>query len=84
MKDILNRKENISLEHIFEDMWNSAISIIQPITRNHVEELICLSRPATLDDYILASNISKDNALKVIDTFSGIVLNENNCIGFLV
>ena len=83
LKDILNRKENISLEHIFEDMWNSAISIIQPITRNHVEELICLSRPATLDDYILASNISKDNALKVIDTFSGIVLNENNCIGFL-
>jgi len=83
LENILNRKDEISLEHIFDDMWNSALSVIQPITRNHVEELICLSRPARLDDFILASSISKTDALKVIDTLSGVILSENNSIGFL-
>lgn len=83
LENILNRKDEISLEHIFEDIWNSALSVIQPITKNHLEELICLSRPAKLDDFILASGITKVDALKVIDTLSGVILSENNSIGFL-
>ncbi|MDY3205524.1 MAG: TIR domain-containing protein [Arcobacter sp.] len=83
LENILNRKDEISLEHIFEDIWDSALSVIQPITKNHLEELICLSRPASLDDFILASNISKTHALKIIDTLSGVILSANNYIGFL-
>lgn len=33
LENILNRKDEISLEHIFEDIWNSALSVIQPITK---------------------------------------------------
>lgn len=83
LENILNRKDEISLEHIFEDIWDSSLSVIQPITKNHLEELICLSRPASLDDFTLASNISKTNALKIIDTLSGVILSANNYIGFL-
>lgn len=75
--------ERFSLEHIFEDMWESAIAVIEPITLDHLHDLICLSRPATLGDFAAASSISIENTLKILNTLSGFRLNEKNTIGFL-
>jgi len=79
----INGVERFSLEHIFEDMWESAIAVIEPITLDHLHDLICLSRPATLNDFAAASSISIQNALKILNTLSGFQLNEENMIGFL-
>lgn len=79
----INGVERFSLEHIFEDMWESAIAVIEPITLDHLHDLICLSRPATLGDFAAASSISIENALKILNTLSGFRLNEENTIGFL-
>jgi hypothetical protein len=80
---ILENEQKFSLSDIFENIWNDAINIIQPITRNHVEELIVLARPSSIDDFILASRITKKETLKIIETFSGIKINSDNSIGFL-
>lgn len=80
---ILLGDEQISLEDIFEDMWQQALSVIQPSTKEHLEELICLSRPARLDNYILASGLEEQEALKTIQTLeSGVSLDEQNMIRF--
>lgn len=81
--DYVNDAEKLSLEHIFDDMWKSAIAVIEPITLDHLHDLICLSRPATLGDFAAASSISIENALKILNTLSGFRLNEENTIGFL-
>lgn len=79
----VNDAEKLSLEHIFDDMWKSAIAVIEPITLDHLHDLICLSRPATLNDFAVASKISIENALKILNTLSGFRLNEEHKIEFI-
>ncbi len=79
----VNDAEKLSLEHIFDDMWKSAIAVIEPITLDHLHDLICLSRPAMLDDFATASSISIENAFKILNTLSGFRLSKEHTIEFL-
>lgn len=79
----LEGDEKFSLNEIFENLWSDAVSIINPITNNHLFDLICLARPIKVEDFVLASHISHEDALKIIESLApGITLKENN-IGFL-
>ena len=83
LKSIIRGEEVLSLEDIFEDMWQQALSIVEPSTKEHLEELICLSRPASLNDFILASGLVEQEAIKTIKTLEpGIQLDEKNMIRF--
>ncbi len=79
----VNDAEKLSLEHIFDNIWKSAIAVIEPITLDHLHDLICLSRPATLNDFAATSKISIENTLKILNTLSGFRLNKEHTIEFL-
>ncbi|BAF73049.1 toll/interleukin-1 receptor domain-containing protein [Sulfurovum sp. NBC37-1] len=80
---LVKKDETISLEKIFEDMWEQALAVIEPITREHVEELICMSRPAKIDDFMLASGLTKNESLKITQTLEpGITVDQEHTIGF--
>lgn len=84
LKDILEGTSKLSLDDIFEDIWLQATAVIQPSTKKHLEELICLARPATIENFTLASGMLQEDSLKVIDILSpGITLKNQNQIGFL-